>query len=68
MDIVKSAAEKVHSRFTIQTVHSVGLQSSVSSDPSGMIALPMVIAVGRGPSGPSIEGPFCCAVRLYRAL
>ena len=26
------------------------------------------IGVGRGPSGPLIEGPFCCAVRLCRAL
>ena len=26
------------------------------------------IAVGSGPSGPSIEGPFCRAVRLCRAL
>ena len=26
------------------------------------------IAVGGGPSGPSIEGPFCCAVHLWRAL
>ena len=25
-------------------------------------------AVGGGPSGPSIEGPFCCAVHLCRAL
>ena len=28
----------------------------------------MSIAVGSGPSGPSIEGPFCCAVHLCRAL
>ena len=27
-----------------------------------------VIAVGGGPSGPSIEGPFCRAVHLCRAL
>ena len=26
------------------------------------------IAVGGGPSGPSIEGPFCRAVHLYRSL
>ena len=26
------------------------------------------IGIGRGPSGPSIEGPFCCAVYLCRAL
>ena len=26
------------------------------------------IAVGGGPSGPSIEGPFCCAVHLCCAL
>ncbi len=26
------------------------------------------IGVGRGPSGPSIEGPFCCAVHLCRTL
>ena len=26
------------------------------------------IGVGRGPSGPSIEGPFCCAVHLCRVL
>ena len=26
------------------------------------------IAVGGGPSGPSIEGPFCRAVHLCRAL
>ena len=28
----------------------------------------MIIAVGRGPSGPSVEGPFCRAVKLCRAL
>ena len=28
----------------------------------------MSIAVGRRPSGPSIEGPFCRAVRLCHAL
>ena len=28
----------------------------------------MNIAVGSGPSGPSIEGPFCRAVHLCRAL
>ena len=32
------------------------------------IPTPSPIGVGRGPSGPSIEGPFCCAVRLCRAL
>ena len=30
--------------------------------------LMMIIAVGGGPSGPSIEGPFCRAVHLCRAL
>ncbi len=29
---------------------------------------PFDIGVGRGPSGPSIEGPFCRAVHLCRAL
>ena len=29
---------------------------------------PGIIAVGGGPSGPSIEGPFCRAVHLCRAL
>ena len=28
----------------------------------------LAIAVGSGPSGPSIEGPFCRAVHLCRAL
>ena len=28
----------------------------------------LFIAVGGGPSGPSIEGPFCRAVHLCRAL
>ena len=27
-----------------------------------------VIGVGRGPSGPSIENPFCCTVHLCCAL
>ena len=30
--------------------------------------LSTVIAVGGGPSGPSIEGPFCRAVHLCRAF
>ena len=31
-------------------------------------AIVAAIAVGGGPSGPSIEGPFCRAVHLCRAL
>ena len=33
-----------------------------------MMMLVMIIAVGGGPSGPSIEGPFCRTVHLCRTL
>ncbi len=49
-------------------ITAVGISNCFSIPNISPHTITITIAVGHGPSGPSIEGPFCRAVRLCRTL
>ena len=62
-----SGTSVVMIRKTRQTMHDM-IFIVTALDPQIPYCRVPSIGVGRGPSGPSIEGPFCCVVHLCLEL
>ena len=64
-----SVGKWFHDGLTLSNFHPIWNRSHCHIlNRNRMFQVAVTIAVGGGPSGPSTEGPFCCAVHLCRAL